>query len=141
MSFNSDNAQILLDVGSFGFTEAISFRVLEFSYGDGYEDSALIGSTDGTRSWKLTYKVLPGFRGQTQGGVFSAQSRADYLWNFFCDRMAAGNESFKFISPKDGRLYLAAFAETTLSYELFMTKLFTTGISVKQRREKGVWEQ
>jgi hypothetical protein len=137
MSFNSDNAQLLLDVGSFGFTEAISFRVLEFSYGDGYEDSALIGSTDGTRSWKLTYKVLPGFKGQAQGGVFSAQSRADYLWNFFCDRMAAGNESFKFISPKDGKLYLAAFAETTLSYELFMTKLYTTGISLKQRREKG----
>jgi hypothetical protein len=51
--------------------------------------------------------------------------------------MAAGNESFKFISPKDGRIYLAAFAETTLSFEMFMTRLFTTGISLKQRREKG----
>src|SRR3954463_5588142 len=138
MPFDPNTAQTLLDVGSWGLTEAIAFRVLEFSYGDGYESSALVGSTEGTLAWKLTWKVLPGFLGQAAGGVFSASSRADYLWNFFCDRMAAGNESFKIISPRSGRMYLAAFAETTLSYEMFMTKLYTTGISLKQRRENGV---
>jgi len=27
--------------------EEVEFRVLEFSFGDGYEDSALVGSTEG----------------------------------------------------------------------------------------------
>jgi hypothetical protein len=138
MSFDLSTAETLLEIGSFGLTEEIEFRVLEFGYGDGYEDGVLIGSTEGTLAWKLVFKVLPGFIGQAQGGVFSAESRADYLWDFFCRRMAEGNGSFKLISPRSGQMYLAAFAETKLSYELFMTKLFTSGVTLKQRREPGV---
>src|SRR3954451_16051029 len=130
--------ETLLDIGSFWVTEEVEFRVLEFSYGDGYGDSALVGSSEGTRAWKLVYKLLPGHIGQAPGGVFSAQSRADYLWDFFCRHMAAGNKSFKLISPRDDRMYLAAFAETKLSYEMFMSKLFSSGVSLKQRREPGV---
>jgi len=138
MSFDVDAAPILLDIGDFGLSEQIDFRLVEFSYGDGYEDSALIGSTEGTHSWKLVFKVLPGFVGQETSGPLSAESRADYLWNFFCDRMAAGNDSFKFISQSDGRMYLAAFADKSLSYEMFLTKLYTSGIGLKQRRDAGV---
>jgi phage-related protein len=138
MAFDIASAPMLLEIGDFGLSEQIDFRVLEFSFGDGYEDSALVGSTEGTLSWKLTFKVLPGFLGQEISGPLSAESRAEYLWNFFKDRMAAGNETFKFISPRDGRMYLAAFAETKLSYELFAVKMFSSGISLKQRREPGV---
>ncbi len=138
MSFDIDTAPTLLEIGSYGLNEEVEFRVLEFSFGDGYEDSALVGSTEGTLSWKLTFKVLPGALGKERSGPLSVESRADYLWNFFCDRMAAGNESFRFISPRNGRMYLAAFAETKLSYEMFAARLFSSGISLKQRRELGV---
>ena len=138
MTFNLDAAPAFLEIGDFGLTEDIDFRILEFSFGDGYEDSALVGSSEGTLSWKLTFKVLPAILGEQRSGPLSAESRADYLWNFFCDRMSAGNESFKFFSPRNGKLYLAAFADTKLSYEMFMTKLYTSGVSLKQRREPGV---
>jgi phage-related protein len=138
MSFDLSTAETLLEIGSFGLTEEIEFRVLEFQYGDGYEDSVLIGSTEGTLAWKLTFNTLPGFIGQAQGGVFSAQSKADYIWDFYCRHMAAGNKSFKIVSPRSGNMYLAAFAETKLSFQLMLTKLYTTGITLKQRREAGV---
>jgi phage-related protein len=127
----------LLDIGNFGLVEEIEFQVLEAEYGDGYDDSALVGSSEGTRSWKLSYKVLPGSIGNVQGGVFSAQSRADWLWDFFVRHKAAGNKSFIINSPRDGRDYLAKFAEHKLSYEIFMTRLYSTGIQLKQRRERG----
>jgi len=140
MAFDIVTAPTLLEIGSYGLSEQVEFRVLEFSFGDGYEDSALVGSTEGTLSWKLTFNVLPGALGQERCGPLSVESRADYLWNFFCDRMAAGNETFKFISPRNGRMYLAAFAETKLSYEMFAARLFSSGISLKQRREQGAEE-
>ena len=140
MAFDIDTAPTLLEIGSYGLSEQVEFRVLEFSFGDGYEDSALVGSTEGILSWKLVMKVLPGVLGQERGGPLSVESRADYLWNFFCDRMAAGNETFKFVSPRNGRMYLAAFAETKLSYEMFAARLFSSGISLKQRKEQGAEE-
>src|ERR1051325_1913681 len=116
-------------IGSFGLTCAIGFDILEASFGDGYEDSALVGSSEGTRSWKLVYKVLPGTLDESaQGGTFSLQSRADYLWEFFCLRKSEGNASFWITCPRDGQDYLAKFVEHTLSYEMFMVKLYSTGL-------------
>lgn len=130
----------LLFQGDFGWTEEIEFQVLEADYGDGYDDGALIGSTEGTRSWKLTYKVLHSGINATPGepAIFSAQSKATYLWNFFCRQMSQGNKSFIIRSLKDGKDYLAAFVDKKLSYEMFASRLYTTGVQLKQRRERGV---
>jgi len=71
MAFDIDTAPTLLEIGDFGLSEEIDFRILEFSFGDGYEDSALVGSTEGTLSWKLVRKVLPGVLWEERGGPLS----------------------------------------------------------------------
>jgi phage-related protein len=126
-------------IGSFGLSCVIGFDILEASFGDGYEDSALVGSSEGTRAWKLVFKVLPGVLDRsTQGGTFTIESRADYLWDFFVRRKAEGNSSFWITCPRDNQDYLAKFVEHTLSFDMFMIKLFSTGLSLQQRRERAV---
>jgi hypothetical protein len=129
----------LKEIGSFGLTCDIAFSILEIDYGDGHDDSSLVGSSLGTRSWKLVYKTLPGtMDSPVQVTDALLESRADYLWNFFCRRKAEGNSSFILTCPRDGKRYLAKFVEHKLSYEMFATKLFSSGLSIQQRREAGV---
>lgn len=127
-------------LGSFGLEEEISFDFLEADYGDGYEDSALIGSAAGLRAWRLKYNVLPGtLDNAPEAGPLSMQSRADYLWDFFCQRKAEGNKPFIITSLRDGQQYLVKFVEHKLTYTMFMVKLFSTGLSLRQRRDGEVW--
>ena len=130
-------------IGAFGLDVEIEFAILELDYGDGYDDSSLVGSTQGTRSWRLVFKVLPA---TFDGAIPVApeidsrmlQSRADYLWDFFCRHKARGNASFSLTCPKDEKKYLGKFVEHKLTYTLFMTKLFSSGVLIRQRREAGV---
>jgi hypothetical protein len=129
----------LQEIGSFGLSCSIGFDILEADYGDGYDDSALVGSTEGTRGWQLVYKVLPGtMDSPVEVSDAELQSRADYLWNFFCRHKAGGNTSFTITCPRDGKDYLAKFVEHEMTYEMFAVKLFSTGLQLRQRRERGV---
>jgi hypothetical protein len=133
--------ETLKEIGNYGLSEGISFTILEIDYGEGYDDSALIGSDQGTRNWRLVFKSLLGtldYPVQLNSG--DLQSRADYIWDFFCRHKAAGNKSFRMVSPRDGKVYLAKFLEHTLTYEMFAIKLFSTGLVIQQRRERGVNE-
>ena len=49
MAFDLAAAPTMAEIGSYGLVEEVEFRVLEFQYGDGYEDSALIGTTTAPR--------------------------------------------------------------------------------------------
>jgi hypothetical protein len=130
--------ETLLEVGNFGLSCAIGFSIVEQELGDGYDYSILTGSSAGTRSWSLVFKALPA---TLDGGLMrgtEVESRADYLWEFFCRRKAEGNSSFELVDPKDGKTYLVKFAEHELSYEMFALKLFATGLKLVQRQELGV---
>jgi len=117
---------------------SIDFAVYSAEYGDGYDDSSLVGSPQGLRSWTATYGHLARTPHRA-GGRFSREAVADYLWNFFCARMSEGNSSFIVRCPRDRKYYLAKFVETKLSYkEAFRQKFYTTGIAIQQRREPGV---
>jgi hypothetical protein len=125
--------------GSFGLSCGIEFDILSIEYGDGYHDSALVGSEEGTRSWQLIYKVLPGSQdGMIQVSDTVLQPRSDYLWDFVCRRMKEGNSSFILTCPRDGKDYLVGFVEPRTTYEMFAVRLFSTGLLIKQRRERGV---
>lgn len=127
----------LQERGMYGIQESIDFAVLEADLGDGYDRSALVGSSLGTREWKLTWSALPQ-SGETVSYNGATLFRADYLWEFYSQRMREGNSSFIIQSPVTNQKYLAKFIDKRLTYELFSLKLFSTGISVKQRRETGV---
>ena len=130
--------ETLQEIGNFGLSTSIAFSIIEQELGDGYDTSILTGSSAGLRSWALVMKVLP----QTlDGGLFHGselQSRADYLWDFFCRHKALGNASFELVCPKDDKRYLVKFADHELSYELFAVRLFSSGVKIVQRREVGV---
>jgi hypothetical protein len=136
----AEEYEVLEEVGDFGFTADVAFDILEADYGDGYEDAALVGSSDGLRSWQLMYKALPGtIQNAPEAGPLSMQSRADYLWDFFIRHKAAGNKPFLITCLRDGQQYLAKFVEHRLSYQMFMVKLFSTGVQLRQRRDGDVW--
>jgi hypothetical protein len=128
-------------LGSFGLEVEIDFPgTLEADFGDGYERSARTGHPDGLRSWRLVYKVLPGtLDNAPESGPLSLQSRADYLWDFFIRHKSAGNRPFIVTCPRDGQEYLAKFLDRKLTYTLFATKLFSSGLALRQRRDGEVW--
>lgn len=126
-------------IGSFGLVCSISFDYIEHQFGDGYDETLVVGSSTGLREWQLKYKVLPGTLDrpiQLDNG--DLLSRADYLWDLFNRLKADGNKSLIITCPRDGKRYLAKIVEPKLSYEMFMVKLFSSGLTLRQRRERGV---
>jgi hypothetical protein len=126
-------------LGNFQLTSEIEFPgVLEANYGDGYGDSAIVGSTAGTRLWSLTYSAL--FRQPFGAGAssFVSQSRADYVFEFYVARMAAGNEPFVVYCPRARKRFLACFVDKKLTFTLVDYRLATSGLNLRQRRVSGV---
>jgi hypothetical protein len=135
-----DGRPRLKHTGWFGLRAEIDFaeQVLQLSL----RRRAVIEVDDsrGVRSWQLVYKVLPGtLDGPITLDSGDIQSRADYLWDFFCERKGGeGPQSFIITCPRDGKDYLAVFTETKLSYEMFNVRLFTTGLGIIQVDEDDV---
>jgi hypothetical protein len=119
----------------------IEFAVLSAQFGDGHGARALVGSPAGLRTWRIKYDHLAR-QPHRRTGRFSVESAASYLWGFWCDRMAEGNSSFvrSFVDPRDNKRkdWLVGFTETKLTYTEFRQRFYTTGIEVRQRRERGV---
>lgn len=117
---------------------AIDFALFSADFGDGYQTSALVGSPHGLKSWQITYGHLKRTPHRAKGR-FSQEATADYLWDFFMQRMREGNSPFIVRCPRDGKDYLASFTETKLGYkEAFKNRFYTTGIAITQRRVRGV---
>ncbi len=119
-------------------TATVAFRVLTADFGDGYTESSLVGSAGGTRTWALTYSALHMRPFGAGASSFVSQSRAEYVSKFYCDRMAAGNEPFILLCPRENKRFLVAFVDTTLTFALVSNLLATTGVNLKQVRVSGV---
>lgn len=121
-------------------SSSIEFSELENDLGDSYYDQYLIGSETGNRAWALTLPTLPdgtldsntvtGINGETL-------TRAEYIWDLFCETKVTG-EPFVFQDPRNSGYYLAMFADKKLTLERLLTKLYSTGIVIKQVRIDGV---
>ena len=111
-----------------------SFAVLQASFGEGYKDGALVGSSAGTHHWKLSSGALPD--AAAYGNLISSVPRFQYYWNFYQARMAEGNGPF--IIGFRGKTYHAGFVELKISMEMFTIDLFGGGVEIEQRRIRGV---
>jgi hypothetical protein len=126
-----------LQTDGFRFTQTmVSVGLLTADFGAGYGAGALIGSPTGQRAWSITIAALPD--STDQAPEVDEQTRAAYLWSFFQASKAADDEPFWIRDPKDGLLYLACFTDHALSYEVFCTKVFSTGLALRQERVFGV---
>lgn len=100
----------------------------------------------GVYSWKLVYKVLPGtldgsvtLDGDEGVGPGGTQlSRADYVWLFYLARKGGAVKSFIITCLQDGKDYLVMFADQELTYEMFMVRLFSSGLTLDQVDEPDV---
>ena len=116
----------------------IEFAIFEASFGDGYRQSALVGSPNGLIMGTITYGHLARFPHRATGR-FSQEAVADYLWEFFCARMREGNSPFNLRFQRDKKDYLVVFTDTKLTYrEAFKNRFYTTGIGYQQYRQQGV---
>lgn len=118
--------------------EGIEFREFRADLADGFRQNVNYGSSLGLKSWALGFKNLSGATNDifiTREGV--PMTKADYLWDLFCWSKRTGNP-FIIESNRNGQYYLAEFADTRLTYERMLTKLFNTSLNFSEVRIPGV---
>ena len=115
----------------------IEFAILKASMGDGYQQSALVGSPLGLKTWRIGYGHLHRSP-HRRSGRFAVEAVADYVWDFFCRRMAEGDSPFVMRDPRTKKDFLVGFKDTKLSYRALLQQFYQTSIEVVERREVGV---
>lgn len=118
--------------------EGIEFREFRADLGDGFRQNVNYGSSLGLKSWALGFKNMSGATNDIfidREGV--PMTKADYLWDLFCWAKRTGNP-FIIESNRNGQYYLAEFADSKLTYERMLTKLFNTSLNFSEVRIEGV---
>lgn len=108
---------------------------------DGYRASIQTGFDAGTRSWKLTFptlahlEILPNTVTDVHG---IAVSREQYVWSLYTHNKTT-NTPFVYLDPvKTDVYYFVDFVEDSLSYSRMKVKLYSVGVTLRQRRLAGV---
>ncbi len=120
--------------------DLIKFTTLDNDLADGYRSTALFGSNTGVREWKLQFPslghidVLPNTVTDING---ASVSREQYIRSLYVENKVTG-EPFAYQDPNNGQYYLVDFVEDDLSMQRMKVKIFSTGITLRQRRIPGV---
>lgn len=125
-----------LNTSGFLFTQTkVAVNILSGDFGDGFAPpSAVIGNPSGLRGWTIRIDALPD---SNIVPLIEGKTRADYLWDFFVASKAAGNKPFWVEDPKTDLFYLASFTDDEISYEILCSKVYSTGLTLRQRRVSG----
>lgn len=119
-----------------GGEDILSFDVMRHNFPNGYQSSAMFGSSAGLRSWKLPFDGLPQFaplhtfRGKDY-------NRVEYIRALFTHQVTTGTP-FVIESPVNGQYYLAMFDEDSNSLSRKLTAVWNTNINLRQVRIEGV---
>lgn len=119
--------------------DSIEYATLDNDLSDGYRSSVLFGSNNGTRSWNLkvpTSASLDVLASTVTDPSGAAVSRNEYLRSLFAENKIG--EPFAFTDPVSGQYYLVDFEDTKISFDRMRIKLYSTGVTLKQRRMPGV---
>lgn len=120
--------------------DLIKFTTLDNDLADGYRSTALFGSNTGVREWKLQFPslghidVLPNTVTDING---ASVSREQYIRSLYVENKVTG-EPFAYQDPNNGQYYLVDFVEDDLSMQRMKVKIFSTGLTLRQRRIPGV---
>lgn len=121
-------------------TDTTRISTLQNELGDGYRTSLLVGSNNGLKEWKITLPTLAGsgIPVPTLTDVNGATvTREQYIRSLYIENKVTGTP-FVYTDPASGQYYLVDFAEDDLSMERMKVKIFSTGITLRQRRITGV---
>lgn len=113
---------------------------LTASYGDGFRESAVIGSPEGLRRWRVKIGTLPHLDDYTiNAGEHGIQTRAQYLWEFYIrHNVANAFKPFWMRDPFLNRDFLVEIVDEELDYAMFCRTAYSTGLTIRQRRVHGV---
>jgi len=119
--------------------DTIKFTTLDNDLGDGYRSLALFGSDTGVREWKLKFPTLAhsDVLANTVTDINGASvSREQYLRSLYIENKVTGTP-FVYPDPNTGQYYLVDFVENELSMQRMRVKIFSTGLTLRQRRIPG----
>lgn len=121
-------------------SDTLTFTTLKNDLGDGYSSSVLFGSNTGLRSWKLKWPTLAGtdINIPTVTDINGATvTRERYLRSLFIENKVTGTP-FAYPDPSSGQYYLVDFDEDDMTMDRMRVKIYSTGLTLKQRRLQGV---
>jgi hypothetical protein len=116
--------------------DVLMFDVMRSNFPNGYQSSAMFGSSAGLRSWKMPFSDLPQF-GTLHTFRGKDYNRTEYIRSLFAWQVTTGTP-FVIESPVNGQYYLAMFDEDANSLSRKLTAVWTTSINLKQVRLEGV---
>jgi len=121
--------------------DSIEFASNSVTLADGYRASVQTGFDAGTRSWKLTFPTLAhlDILSNTVTDVNGALvSREQYVWSLYAHNKTTGTP-FVYLDPvKTDTYYFVDFDDEALTYQRMRVKIYSVGITLKQRRIAGV---
>ncbi len=126
--------QTLQITGQLNSDYELSFARLEFNFGDGYEQAAIVGHSSGQEFVTLNFNGLSNRSAQnlTDPEDSMAKTPEKYLIDFFKRRMVDG-EAFN-VTTTRGDTLLVTFADSTLPLKRFGKNVSSVAIRFKQHR-------
>ena len=99
-----------------------------------------LDSTQGQRGLNLKFKVLPQSgslidAGDAYGGQ---QNRFDYIWGIYQRNRVQGIKPIVVVGPDDSIARFYYFTEAQMSFNMFASKLFSSGVKLLQINLPGV---
>lgn len=139
---SDENGFDRLDLAGLNFAQLgddFAGTILSADFGGGFKATAVVN--EDVREWLLQADVLVDLEDEgllVDAGEQGMQTRARYLWGFYRRHMLAGQRPFWIRCPFESADYLAEFADTALTYDVFTSVLYATGFTLRQRRVRGV---
>jgi len=120
------------------YTEDVEYTTLDNELADGYWSQILYGSEVGVRTFNLTLPTVTDSTNDTVTGPYGETlTKRAYLRALHAYTVVEG-KPFAVQSSENGQYYLVRFADRKLSLGRMMTKLYSTGLLLKQVRIDGV---
>lgn len=126
--------QTLQITGQLGSDYELAFARLDFDYGDGYEQSVIVGHSSGQEFVNLTFNGLSNRSAQniTDPEDSTSKTPEKYLIDFFTRRMVDG-AAFN-VTTTRGDTLLVTFADSRLSINRFSKQVGKVTVRLRQHR-------
>src|SRR5262245_38694195 len=127
--------QSLQLIGQIGSEYELEFAEIVRDYGDGRDDSVLVGHSEGQEFVTLIFNALTDRSGDTISDPedSTTKTRMKYLIDFFTRRKVDG-EAFNVTTTREQTL-LVKFADRSLTAKNIGRKAYSVGIRFRQHRD------